>query len=45
MERARLQRAYTKIGETMIVTTRGYVVLLLAVFVIVAAVAHFADSL
>ncbi len=29
----------------MIVTTRGYVVLLLAVFVIVAAVAHLAQSL
>ena len=29
----------------MIVTTRGYVVLLLAVFVIVAAVAALADSL
>jgi|Laugrefa1bdmlbdn_1035148.scaffolds.fasta_scaffold200980_1 hypothetical protein len=29
----------------MILTTKGYVVLLLAVFVIVAAVAHLAESL
>ncbi len=29
----------------MIVTTRGYVVLLLAVFVLVAVVAHLAESL
>ena len=29
----------------MIVTTRGYVVLLLAVFIIVAAIAHLAESL
>lgn len=29
----------------MILTTKGYVVLLLAVFVIVAAVAHLAEAL
>ena len=29
----------------MILTTKGYIVLLLAVFVIVAAVAHLAESL